>query len=211
MSKREKFFNDLAGENRQAALLMAQVGGMPGELQLVMQTAELDESADGLRPLNSYVVRALGVQEHQLATFGMTVADVQIKDEHPLLYQYNTPPTAVFFKGTPQNIDELTLDIAQAHASTFGPWRHFPEYLNLDQPLATLLGSDGGLVGQMPQPLAERIVKVLEKHGLESKMMIGESEGEKHKNPMVQQAKVMVFGNSYIIAYDYSFDELGKV
>lgn len=211
MPKRDKFFNDLSGENRQAALLMTQVGGMPGELQLVMQTAELDESADGLHPLNSYVIRALGVQEHQLATFGMTVADVQIEKDHPLLYEYNMPPAAVFFKGTPDNVDELTLDIAQAHASTFGPWRHFPEYLNLDQPLATLLNSGGGLIGQMPQPLSERIVKVLEKHGLETKVMIGESEAEKHSHPMVQEVKVLVFANSYVIAYDYSFEELGKV
>lgn len=210
MPKRDKFFNDLTGDNRQAALLMTQVGGMPGELQLVLQTAELDESADGLRPLNSYVIRALGVQEHQLSTFGMTVANVEILEEHPLLYQYNTPPTAVFFKGTPKNADELTLDIAQAHASTFGMWRQFPEYLNLEQPLATLLNSGGGLIGQMPQPLSERIVKVLEKHGLETKVMVGESEAEKHKSPMVQQAKVLVFGSSFVVAYDYSFDELGK-
>lgn len=209
MSKREKFFADLASDHHQAALLVAQVGGMPGELQLIVQTAELDDDIDGLRPLNSYVIRALGVQEHQLSTFGMTVAQVEIKQQHPLLYQYNTPPAALFFKGKPDDVNDLTLDIAQIHASTFGHWRHFPLYLNVEQPLVSLFQSGGGLLGQMPQPLANELVNVLEKHGLETKVMIGQSDSEKHSS--ASQIKALLMGDSYVVAYDFSFDELGKV
>jgi len=209
MSKRDKFFSDLAADNHLAALLMAQVGGMPGELQLVVQTAALEDDSDALRPLNSYVIRALSVQEHQLATFGMTVEQVEIKHQHPLLYQYNSPAAAVFFKGQPNDVNDLTLDIAQTHASMFGQWRHFPLYLNVEQPLVSLLQSGGGLLGQMPKPFADELVTLLEKQGLETKVMLGKAEAEKHSS--VGELKALLLGESYIIAYDFSFDELGKV
>ena len=40
MPHTEQFFKDLDGENRQAALLVAQVGAAPNELQLITQVAE---------------------------------------------------------------------------------------------------------------------------------------------------------------------------
>ncbi|MCA9891281.1 MAG: hypothetical protein KC546_23050, partial [Anaerolineae bacterium] len=66
MDKREQFLADVAPEDHHAALLVAQVGAMPTELQLVIDVARYDESVEGLRPLRSYIVRVLGVVEHQI-------------------------------------------------------------------------------------------------------------------------------------------------
>jgi hypothetical protein len=219
MPKREQFFQDLAAkdadgaDNRQAALLIVQVGAMPNELQLITQIAEYDAAAEGLRPIRNYIVRVLGVLEHRVVSLGTTVASVSIADDHPLLWEYNTRPTALFFRG---NVDhaaanDLTLDILQTHASTFGPWRRFPEYLNVQQPLATLLQSGGGLLGQMPQPLADKLVPVLERHGLETKLQHGTPYVQAHDNPALLQQKlaVLLFGASYFISYAFSFDEMG--
>lgn len=209
MPKRSQFLADLAGDNRQAALLVAQVGAAPTELQLITQVAEFDESVQGLRPIRSYIIRVLGVLEHQIVNFGVTSHDIQFSREHPLLYEYLTKPTAVFFRGAVSNVDALTLDIAQAHASTFGGWRHFPQYLNVEAPLQTLLSSGGGLLGQMPEPLAEKIIKVLEHHGLETKTAQGTAYISQHDNPALlqQRPEVLLFGASYFVAYAYAIDE----
>lgn len=212
MPKRDKLFQDMAQDDSQAVLLVAQVGGMPGEIQLILETATLDDAADQLRPLNNYIIRVLGAAEHHVVDLGTTVDRVALLDDHPLLYQYNARPVALFFRGQPQNVDELIIDISQAHASTFGPWRNFPQYINLAQPLFTLLGAGGGLLGQMPQPLADRLIPVLEKHGLEHNAMAGKTDQEQHDNPVLQQqkAKVLLIGRSYFIANMFSFEEMGR-
>lgn len=210
MPHTEQFFQDLAGKNRQAALLVAQVGASPNELQLIVQIAEYDESVEGLRPIRSYVIRVLGVLEHRIVNFGVTVNDIEIVDEHPLLYEYIKKPTAVFFRGQAETPDTIVMDIAQAHATTFYPWRHFPQYLNMEQSLVSLFESSGGLIGQMPAPLAKRIIKILEHHNLEHKIAEGEPYIKLHDNPALLQStlKVLLFGESYFVSYGFSIQEM---
>ena len=210
MPHTEQFFADMAGENRQVALLLAQVGASPTELQLITQIAEYDEAASGLRPIKSYIIRVLGVLEHRVVNFGTTVNEVQILEEHPLLYEYTQKPTAVFFRGDVPNPDALVMDIAQAHATTFFPWRHFPHYLNTEQSLKSLVEAGGGLLGQMPAPLANSLIKVLEHHGLEHKIAEGEPYIKQHDNPALLQTalKVLLFGKSYFVAYGFSIQEM---
>lgn len=210
MPQRDQFFEDLAGENRHIALLVAQVGGAPNEIQLITQVAELDEAAGGLRPIRTYIIRVLGVLEHRVTDLGMTVSNVELTTDHLLLHEYTTKPTAVFFRGQPDNVDSLALDIAQAHATTFEGWRHFPQYLNVAQPLATLLSSGGGLLGQMPEPFANRLLPVLEHHGLEHKVTQDTAYINVHDNPGLLQStlKALLIGDSYFISYAFSFDEM---
>lgn len=209
MPKRQAFFNDLAGENRQAALLIAQVGAMPTEIQLVTQVAEYDASVEGLRPIRTYIIRVNGATEHRVMSLGMTVDHVSIETDHPLLYQYTAAPAAVFFRGQPKDVNGLVLDIAQAHSLTFQGWRPFPMYLNVEKPLASLLASGGGLLGQMPLPLADKLTPILEHYGLEHKVMVGEP----HMKPRFadQPLSVLLMGESYFISFMFSFEEMGKV
>jgi len=212
MPKRDNLFKDMQGDDRQAALLVVQVGGMPNELQLILETAQFDEEQEGLRPLHNYIVRILGVTEHRVVNLGTTVEQVHLVDEHPLLYQYNKPPVALFVRGNPTDINAVILDIAQAHSEVFGLWRRFPEYMNIEKPLFTLFEEGGGLLGQMPKPLAEKLVTVMEKHGLETKLIEGENPADKNKNPMVkhQNIQALFVGASYFISYAFSIEEMGK-
>ncbi|MEL7433282.1 MAG: hypothetical protein AAFN11_04990 [Chloroflexota bacterium] len=210
MPHTDQFFEDMAGENRQAALLVAQVGAAPNELQLITQVAEYDESVDGLRPIRSYIIRVLGVLEHRINNFGVTVNEVKLHQAHPLLLEYTEKPTAVFFRGTVANPDSIVMDIAQAHATTFFPYRHFPQYLNTDQSLSALFESGGGLLGQMPTSLANRVIKILEHHNLEYKTAEGDPYIKKHDNPALLQSTVQVLtiGSSYFIGYGFSFQQM---
>jgi hypothetical protein len=211
MPKRDQFFADLAGENRQAALLIAQVGGVPGEIQLVVQVADYLEEKGGLRPIRTYIIRVLGALEHRVSNLGTTSHRVLLLEDHPLLHVYTQRATALFFRGRPQNADALVLDIAQAHASLFQGWRHFPDYLNVEQPLASLLTSGGGLLGQMPESLAVQLQQVLVRHGLEVRLLHDKPHAQP-QGPMKDQAlNVLLVGESYFISYAFSFEEVGKV
>ncbi|XWX03472.1 hypothetical protein VZO05_13280 [Aggregatilineales bacterium SYSU G02658] len=208
MPKRDQFLADLAPQGRQAALLLAQVGGMPTELQLIVQVAQFDEAAEGLRPVRTYIVRVLGALEHRIANLGTTTDDVTLTDDHPLLYAYSSPAAALFFRGSPPDPALLALDIAQEHALTFRGWRHFPDYLNTRAPLLTLLASGGGLLGQMPLPLAERLARALEAHGLETKLM---QDAPPARPPVPdQRLQALMLGESYFLSWAFSFDEMGK-
>jgi len=212
MSQREKLFKDMQGDDRQAVMLVVQVGGMPNELQIVLETAQYDDEREGLRPLHNYIIRILGATEHRIINLGTTVDRVRLVDDHPLLYQYNKTPVALFVRGKPKDIDAVILDITQAHSEVFGLWRRFPEYINIEKPLYTLFEEGGGLLGQMPKPLADKLVTVLEKHDLETKVVEGQNPADKNTNPMLkeQTIKVLFIGASYFISYAFSIDELGK-
>lgn len=201
MPKRDKLFSELQGEHDYGVLLMVQMDGVPDTVQFIIATTQYDEAAGGLRDRGQYVIRAIGVQEHSVSVgiFG----GLRVLDDHPLLYQYNTAPVGLFFKGQPDSAPDLVLDIFQAYASTFGPWRQIPEYLNMAKPLVDLVQGGGDLLGEMPAPLAERLAKALAHHGLEHKLIEGKREGPKYQ--------IMLLDESYVVALSFTVEELGKI
>lgn len=200
--KTQQLLDQINAETGYGVLLLSQMDGIPDTLQFIVATTEYDEQADGLRDRTRYVVRALGVQEHRIS-LGM-FKSISITRDHPLIYEDNTDPVGVFFRGMPDNANELVLDIFQAYASTFGPWRQIPRYLNMNRPLVELVSSGGELLGEMPKPLAERMEKVLQHHKLETKLMQG-----KHPDG-TPTVKALLMDDSYVVALDFSVDELGK-
>lgn len=200
MTKREQMLHELAGENDYGVLLMVQMDSVPDTIQCVVATTTHDEAAGGLRDKHRYVVRAIGVQEHNVAV-GM-FKSARVLDDHPLLHQYNTPPVGLFFRGTPDDANELVLDIFQGYASTFGPWRQIPTYLNLTRPLIEMVQGGGDLIGQMPRPLADTLAKAFEHHGCETKITEDKREGPDYK--------VLLLDDSYIVAMDFAVDLLGQ-
>lgn len=200
MPKRDQLLDELKGENDYGVLLMVQMDSVPETIQAIVATTQYDEAAGGLRDKHQYLIRAIGVKEHQISV-GM-FGTLKMTDDHPLAYQYNSPPVAVFFKGEPADANELVLDIFQGYASTFGPWKQIPEYLNANRPLLDLVKSGGDMLGQMPKPLAERMEKVLTHHGLEVKLI-----DDKQSDPPV---KVLTMDGSYIVAMDFTIEPFGK-
>ncbi len=206
--KRKALFSDLQGENHYGIFLAIQMGGVPQELQLIVQTAVFDDQVQGLRPQNQYVIRALGVVEHRisLGVFG----NLFIADEHPVLLHYNAPRAVIQFEGQPDDVNELVLDINQAYLSTFGPWRELAKDINRTMPLVDLLLSGKGVLGTMPKPGAERMTRVLAHHGMQSTLDESRLYDEKDEHGRSQNMRLLGIDDSYLIALDFSVDELGK-
>lgn len=209
MPKTQQLMGELQGEKDYGILLVVQMGGVPNELQLIIQTALYDDSAQGLRERNTYIVRVLGVREHRV-TLGL-FGRMFFASDHPVLHHHNLPRFEVHFEGRPQDVHELALDIHQAYLVTFGPWREIAADLNRTQPLVNLLASGGGLLGTMPQPAAERMVKVLEYHGLSARLNpLAEHETE-DEHGRSRLAKLLGIDDSYFVALDFSVEQMGKV
>lgn len=206
--KREQLLVELDGDGKYGIFLAVQMGGVPQELQLIVQTAVFDEQAQGLRPRNQYVIRALGVVEHRvsLGVFG----SLFIADEHPVLLHYNAPRATIEFEGQPDDVNELVLDINQAYLSTFGPWRELAKDINRSQPLVSLLTSGSGILGTMPKPGAERMARVLGHHGMQASLDESRMYDERDDHGRSTNMRLLGLDDSYLIALDFSVDELGK-
>jgi len=211
MPKRDQLIGELQSEGDYGVLLVAQMGGVPNELQLIIETAKYDQSVEGLRPQHDYTIRVLGVREHRvnLGVFG----SLSFSDDHPLLYHHNTPRVAIYFNSKPENVNELVLDISQAYVSTFGRWRHLVDMaddINRAMPMVDLLNSGYGLLGTMPKPFAERIAKVLDHHNVIYSLTEDTSFEATDDHGRSKLAKLLLIDQSYFIALDFSVELMGK-
>ena len=206
MPQRARLLDELSQEKGYGVLLIAQIGGAPNELQLLIQTAEYDEKVEGLRERQRYIIRALGVREHKLSLglFGRLL----FTDDHPLLYHHNTPRAGVFFRGAVPNVTDVVLDLSQAHASTFGPWRPLADDINHAAPLVDLLASGGGLIGEMPKPAAERMLRVLAHHGVEHKLVEDAGFETVDEHGRSRLAHLLLIDEGYVIALDFSVEQM---
>jgi hypothetical protein len=208
MPDREQLFAELQGDDQVGILLLAQLGGVPNELQLFIQTAEYDDAAKGLRDRNNYTIRILSVHEHRLSLglFG----SLFIAGQHPILLHHNEPKPDIYFEGTPSDVNELVLDISQAYASTFGPWRELAADINREQPLVDLLKSGQGRLGKMPLTAAERMLRVLAHHGMKGRLEgeIERATTEEHGRSTLW--KLLGVGDSYFVALDFAIDQVRK-
>jgi len=209
MPKREQLLSQLQAEQDYGVLLAVQMGGVPNEIQLLVETAEYDAQVEGLRPRAQYVIRVLGVREHK-ASVGV-FGKASFLDDHPLLYSHNAPRVAVYFEGQPSEVNELVLDISQAHASTFGPWRNLADDINREQPLVTLLKSGSGILGIMPAPAAERMAKVFAHHHMIFKLGQDPDYQSQDEHGRSRLSKLLMLDDSYFVAFGFSVEELGKV
>ena len=211
MPAREQLLRELHGEYNYGVLLMAQMGGVPNELQLVIETAIYDEKVEGLRPQHDYSIRVLGVREHRV-NLGL-FARLSFVEDHPLLYHHNTPRVAVYFDGKAAHINELVLDISQAYVSTFGQWRHLVDMaddINRATPMVDLLESGYGLLGTMPRPLALRMEKVLAHHEVACTLTEDASFETVDEHGRSRLAKLLLIDQAYFIALDFSVEQMGK-
>ncbi len=207
--KTDKLLSELQSEQDYGIFLAAQMSGVPGEIQLMVQTARFDETQQGLQPRAQYIIRALNVVEQRmsLGVFGTLF----IADEHPLLFHYNEPRFTIHFEGKPKDTFELVLDIQQGYLSTFGPWREIARDLNRQQPLVNLLQSGGGTLGTMPKPAAERMTRIFAHHGMSAHLQEVETYDKDDEHGRSRRMKLMGIDDSYFVALDFSVDEMGKI
>ncbi len=209
MPMREQLLSELEGTNDVGVLLVSQMGGVPEEIQLVVQTAQFDEAAGGLRERTAYIIRGLGVKEHRvsLGVFGSLFFAV----EHPVLFHHNEARHEISFEGQPTDPNAFVLDIQAAYSYVFGPWRNIGDDINRSKPLFDLVQQGEGVLGVFPKTAAERLVKVFNHHNMQATTT--EVAPERDPNPnehgQTQRLKMLGVDDSYLIAYSFMVDKMG--
>lgn len=197
-------FNELlqwfTDEHHLGVILVAQMGMTPEEIQLVIQTAEYVEAEQALITKKAYLMRCLGVQKHQLSlgAFGR----IAHTEDHPLLWNFNYPYQQIYFNGTPNNVDELMIELNQLYGQHYGQHHGLVDDVNRSRPLGSILSAGYGLLGEMPQPMAEKVKALLAKHGLQVDFV--ESEIEAPPIPL----RLLVLDDSYFVATLFSVDPM---
>ncbi|PJF43545.1 MAG: hypothetical protein CUN55_08540 [Phototrophicales bacterium] len=192
--------DELKKQERVGILLAAQLGGTPEEIQLMIQLANYNEEDESLRPQGVYVVRCVGVREQRLSLglFG-TMA---YSSDHPLLWNHNTLYHQVYFRGKPTDVNSLMLDLNQIYGQYYGPFRTLADDLNLARPLGQLLATGYGLLGEMPEPMAKKVVELLKRHGVQAHLLAAD------QKPPPIQFHLLVLDDSFIVAQMYSAEPL---
>jgi len=195
-------------EDHLGILLAAQLGGTPREIQLIMQTATMDENHEQLSPQGQYIIRCVGVAEHELS-LGL-FANMVHSTDNALLYPHNDQPVQVHFEGKPNNADTMMIELNQLYGQTYGmygPFKRMAQEINPTAPLSTLLNSGNGLLGVMPFPFAQMVKTLFERNNMTVNMVMVESD-EEHHAPIKHQA--LVLDNTFIVAQVFSADPMGQ-
>jgi hypothetical protein len=209
--KKQELVDFLTPDTNVGVLLMTQMGGAPEELQLIIQTATYDESIQGLRERQAYIVRALGVKEHRVSMGVFN--NLFIASEHPILYHHNAARHKVLFEGNPADANALVLDIQATYGAVFGPWRDLAEDLNREKPLFDLVTSGAGELGVMPEPAAKRLLKVFEHHKMTATLEQVEAErttpdDDDKASVFETDLKILALDDSYFVAYSFVVDHM---
>lgn len=102
--------------------------------------------------------------QHRLC--GGFISTLQVESEHPLLWRFNKPQRAIYFRGTTASPHALIGAIAEAHVDMVGNWLPLDAFLNSGVRLSELLAGGHGLFADGPQPVLDAYERVLTEHGL---------------------------------------------
>lgn len=209
----QKILQELEPENHLGIFMLAQMGGVPQEVQMIIQTAQFNEATKQLKPIGQYIIRAIGVGEQKLA-LGIFNAAV-LSTDHPVLYHFNEKLVQVYFRGQPENVDVLMLELQQLYDQTYLQKRSMVDDINRSRPLGILLSSGHGMLGQMPLPFAEKVKTLLARYDLTCNFVDVEDEHHHdhgdhgHEHPAIKY-QLLAMDDSYIIAQLFSADPMGK-
>lgn len=190
----------LAVDHAIGILLAAQMGATPQEIQLVVQSADYNEETQAVTSQQGYIIRCIGVQEHRFSV-GMFNRLVVV-DDHPLLWNHNAQYKQIYFSGHCEDVDGLMLELNQIYGQHYGIVRSLADDINRMAALGTILGRGNGLLGEMPEPMADLVKTLLERYDYNVNLLDAELE----KSPI--PFKLLVLDDSYVIAQMYSVDYL---
>lgn len=148
------------------------------------------ESGDDIR------IDFLKKQEFRISADGFS--GIHLYDVHPLLYSHEFSFSNIYVTSSPKNPTAVSTSIGAEISKFTRGWRSIEDYCNTEYGVETILKEGSGLLYEGPPNIAESIKKLLSANGIRySSTYIGELNGE--------QYKVLLLGESFIVAQDFRF------
>ena len=133
---------------------------------------------------------------------------MEIKSDHPLLWEYTDIQCQLYFTGKCEDLPRLFYDLYVTHKKLFGRYECFNIDIWEEKSHFKRFMYTNGLLTQGPKKLMDMYGHCLEQNGL-GFTIIGKRPGEywDGKESASQDAglKILLLGESYIIAKDFTF------
>lgn len=177
-----------------------------GEVFLIDFALDVQDINDKGEINHKWTIEAAGYRKNHVS-FGF--ADfVEIKDDHPLLWEFTDTQCQLYFTGQCKDPAKLFYDLYATHKKLFGKHQCFNISFGEETPYFKPFPYSNGLLTQGSKKLMEKYADCLKLNGLDfsiigerpAKVWDGEQYIEEDGN-----LRVLFLGDTYVIAKDFTF------
>lgn len=156
--------------------------------------------------IQEWTITAVGHRKNNLS-FDFEPS-IEIKDDHPLLWEFYDTQCELYYNGQCKNLPKLFYDLYKIHKEVFGDYKCFNIPFGESTTYFKPFQFDSGLLTEGSKKLMVKYANCLKQNGLDF-TIIGERPA-KYWNGIEfiiesENLKVLFFGKGYIIAKDFSF------
>jgi len=133
---------------------------------------------------------------------------IEIKNDHPLLWEFRDTQCKLYFTGQCQNIEKLFYDLYLAHNDIFGKHQcSFDISLFKASNNFKPFQYSNGLLARGPKKLMEKYAACLKKNGLNFSFLDETPPGHWYGQQFIpeKELKILLMGDTYLIAEDFVF------
>ena len=155
-----------------------------------------------------WIIKTINYRSSRLSSD--LASTIEISDDNPLLWYYSDSQSEIYFNGVCNDADKLFIDLYHIHNFLFKGLFNFENTLNQASDFGNLLKSKTGLLANGPNSLMKEYANVLDRNGIGYSIIGNRTptywDGQNHIQE-VGNAKVLLIGNSYIVADQFIFIE----
>jgi len=133
--------------------------------------------------------------------------DLQLYDDHVLLWPHVARRTSTSFYGKAQNSLAVIGALCERHKELVGDWLPFHRFLNSNIGLSELISGGFGMLAEGPEPLVLAYEDVMRGHGFSTSHLdptkpvyFGGNQGRDQERP----AFVLILDDSYVVAEQFA-------
>lgn len=167
---------------------------------------EFRDIADSDSISRKWTIIASGHRKHRISFDAESL--IEIKNDHPLLWEFTDTQCQLYFAGQCQNIERLFYDLYLIHNDTFGKYQCcFDVSLFKTSNHFKPFQYSNGLLAQGSKKLMEKYGACLKKNGLDFTFLGERPAGHWRYQQFIpeKELKVLLMGDTYLIAEDFTF------
>jgi hypothetical protein len=201
----DKIFNEFDEDDFELYITKADFSGDNFIIDFVLDVQDINDRGEISQ---NWSIEAIGHRKNQIS-FDFA-ENIEIKDDHPLLWDFTDLQCQLYFSGRCKEPTKLFYDLYSAHKSLFGQHKCFNISFGEETAYFKPFQYTNGLLTKGSKNLMQKYAECLKKNGLDFNI-IGESPAKywdgKQFIEEAKNLKLLVFGDTYIIAKDFSFTQ----
>ncbi len=129
---------------------------------------------------------------------------IDLKNEHPILWHFNTTHGDLYFSGEVPNAKAVLADLYKVNDRVFGGLLPIDSWFNGGTDVLSVLGSHSGLLASGSVNILDCYSDVLIKHNVTHSIVVGNGPGYKDGAKLSTQ-QVLLLGDCYFVGKEFDF------